>query len=413
MKTKKILFLSALDFKEKSIQVIRKTPEAYAQAGWDVYYVVARDTSKSGNYFYENEINPPGIIVHRFYMPFVRFYDCINNHLLRTIFSKIRGYIVIIKLAIYANRILKNNEVDVVYGYEMHGVLAVNFLGLFRNLRKVKVVSRFQGTLLKEKEKIKSILNWDGVLALYLPSDLCIMTDDGTQGDKFLKFIKSKNLQNYKFWVNGVDEQKMPLVMSEHLRQQLGVKADAIIAITVCRLESWKKVDRGLRLMAKVICDFNIKNILYIIVGDGSERGKLERLAYDLGIDKFVKFLGAIEHERVMSYLNVADFFISTYDFSNVGNPLLEAIRSNKIIFTLNNGDTSSWIKHKVNGFIYDVNDDLIGNMAVDVKSLLGDVSLKQEILKNVKKTEKEKLWTWEKRLDAEVMEVEKLCNHS
>jgi len=35
-----------LDFKEKSIQVIRKTPEAYIEAGWDVHYVVARDGFK-------------------------------------------------------------------------------------------------------------------------------------------------------------------------------------------------------------------------------------------------------------------------------------------------------------------------------------------------------------------------------
>lgn len=34
MEKKTILFLSALDFKEKSIQVIKKTPEAFVKAGW-------------------------------------------------------------------------------------------------------------------------------------------------------------------------------------------------------------------------------------------------------------------------------------------------------------------------------------------------------------------------------------------
>lgn len=50
---KKILFLSGLDFKDKSIQVIRKTPEAYVNSGWSVHYIVARDTSSKGNYYYE------------------------------------------------------------------------------------------------------------------------------------------------------------------------------------------------------------------------------------------------------------------------------------------------------------------------------------------------------------------------
>ena len=63
---KKILFLSALDFKEKSIQVIRKTPEAYAAAGGDVDYIVARDDVKNGNYSYEEVINPQNINVKLF-----------------------------------------------------------------------------------------------------------------------------------------------------------------------------------------------------------------------------------------------------------------------------------------------------------------------------------------------------------
>ena len=46
------------------------------------------------------------------------------------------------------------------------------------------------------------------------------------------------------------------------------------------------------------------------------------------------------------------------YTSTNVGNPLLEAIRHNKIIVTLNNGDTGDWIKHRVSGLIYDVDDD-------------------------------------------------------
>ena len=63
---KKILFLSAIDFKDKSIQVIRKTPEAYRDHGFDVSYVVARDNVSDGNYFYEQEINPDNLKIKRF-----------------------------------------------------------------------------------------------------------------------------------------------------------------------------------------------------------------------------------------------------------------------------------------------------------------------------------------------------------
>ncbi len=96
IKEKSILFLSANDFKEKSIQVIRKTPQAYIENGWNVNYIVARDNSKSGNYFYEKEINPKGARITRFYMPFGDIKDKVNNHVIKTIVSKIYGYISIL-----------------------------------------------------------------------------------------------------------------------------------------------------------------------------------------------------------------------------------------------------------------------------------------------------------------------------
>ena len=76
------------------------------------------------------------------------------------------------------------------------------------------------------------------------------------------------------------------------------------------------------------------------------------------------------------------------YESSNVGNPLLESIRLNKLILTLDNGGTSEWISHKVTGFIYPVDDvkDLtktatghescvIGKGTIDYKSLLPKVA--------------------------------------
>jgi len=412
-----ILFLSALDFKEKSIQVIRNTPEAYVRAGWDVYYVVARDNSKFGNYFYEQEINPEGVKVYRIYMPFTNYYDKIRSHTLRTIISKIRGYITIVRLAMVANKIMRNRKVDILYGYETHGVLAVNLLKLFGRLGNIKIISRFQGTfyiiiIIRAKKYFKALLNWDSFLALYLPSDLCIMTNDGTQGDIALKALNSKSLKNLKFWVNGVDEQKLPEDEINKVKKQLQIDSSKFIFLTVCRLEKWKRVDRGISVIAKLVHDYGIRNLQYYIVGDGTQKEGLESLTMNCGIEDYVKFVGAIKNEDVKNYLNIADIFISTYDSSNVGNPLLEAIRANKIIFTLNNGDTNKWIHHKVNGFIYDIDDELIDNMAKDISDLLNNNKMKRAILENIKLTEKEKLWTWKERMDAELQEVEKILSN-
>ena len=110
---KKILFLSALDFKEKSIQVIRKTPEAYAAAGWDVDYIVARDV-KNGNYSYEQKITPAKLRIG---------YKRLENF--RGLFKANRVFLnklavdAIVELCLRAKKFMKTKQYDVIYGYDI------------------------------------------------------------------------------------------------------------------------------------------------------------------------------------------------------------------------------------------------------------------------------------------------------
>ena len=399
---KGILFLSIMDFTDKGIQVVKLTPEYFAKNGWNVHYVVTRNNSKKGSYHYQDEISPLGVIVHRSDMPSCWLGERLNNHLLKTIYSKLRGYLAIIKLAWLGHRVLRNNKIDVIYGGGPHGTLAVHLLTLFGRGRGKSIVSRFYGTFLADKiikNNLRGIfLNWDEVLAFRLTTNLKIVTNDGTRGDVAVRAICPNNIHNLRFWVNGVD-----LIQNNN-----GVSKD-LQAITICRLVSWKRVDRALACVAKIVNDLYVKNFKYHVVGDGPEFSTLKRLAHELGIENNVIFHGALKHEEALKLLQQHELYLSTYDLSNVGNPLLEAIRANKIIFTLNNGDTSAWIKHRENGFIYDVDDSMIDRMAHDIVDLINTPSLSTKIKKNIKVTEKEKLWTWDERMQAEFIDIDKL----
>ena len=94
----RVLFLSSLDFKEKSIAVIRKTPEAYVAAGWDVTYIVARDTAANGNYSYEAVIDPEGMRIERFRWPIPRIRERLRGPLLAAA-MQVAWYGVVAKLA--------------------------------------------------------------------------------------------------------------------------------------------------------------------------------------------------------------------------------------------------------------------------------------------------------------------------
>ncbi len=413
MQQNHILFLSANDFKEKSIQVLRKTPEAFVKEGWNVTYIVARDYSKQGNYYYENEINLNGVKIIRFPFSLTKLRNRFTNKLVQTILTQIAGYIVILQLFVKAKKEIKNNKIDVVYGYEVHGVCANILLKKFKYLKNIKIVSRFQGTwigkYLEDKNYLKLILNFEDVYSLKSYADLCIMTNDGTKGKYALEKLKSRAFKNLKFWTNGVDNQLIPEEQYADLVEKYNPNKDKLIITSVSRLEEWKRVDRIILIISNLVNKHNFTKIKYLLIGEGGKIDEYKNLVKQNKLENYIEFIGAIDNKEVKKYLNLAEVFFSTYNLSNVGNPLLEAIRAHKIIFTLNNGDTSSWIHHNENGFIYDVNENLIEKMSLDLLEISTNKELKNKITQNIKKTETEKLWTWEERFVAEIYEVTKL----
>lgn len=419
-KIKRILFLSADDFKEKSIQVIRKTPEAYVRDGWDVTYIVLRDSSNKGNYYYEKPFDINGATVIRKNIPGTRLLNSIDNRYLSSIVIRIRRYLGIIYLVLYGASYLKRTEFDILYGYEQPGSVAAKFLSQIGFAKKAKLVLRFQGVVfvkewLKRGKWHRRITNFDTYYALKGPSDLCIMTNDGSQGDWVLDQIKAKH-KKIAFWSNGVDNFILDNNKKSELVEKYKPNGEYLI-VSVSRLDDHKRVDRCIRFFNKLVKSNSGKKFRYLIVGEGAKRNEFENLVTNLEIQDHVEFLGAINQSQVPFYMDVADAFISMYESSNVGNPLLEAIRLNKLIITLNNGGTGEWIQHKKTGMIYSVDDsqdltdgdyELIKNEFLEVLNSPSEVILMKERLKVL---ENRMLWSWEKRFNAELEAINKLIS--
>lgn len=409
---RRVLFLSGIDFKEKSIQVIRKTPEAYVRAGWLVDYVVARDGARLGNYFYESEINPEGVNIIRSYWPLEMFRNKLQKGFLYFFLSKVSGLMVVLKLFFDAKRLLQSNRYDVIYGYEVHGVLAVGLLRAFNLCDRSKVVTRFQGSFLhgylQGRNTKKLITNFDHIIAMKVQSDAIVMTNDGTQGDKAFASINPRGAEKMHFWVNGVDRLNVCEASVAIIREKYFLDGKFVL-MNVSRLEGWKRVERSLFILNEIVHGEGFKDVLLVIVGDGSELNNLFNLSEKLGLQDYVRFVGAVKQSEVVNYLATADAFLSFYDASNVGNPLLEAIRANKIIFTLANGDTGNWIEHTKNGFIYPPDSDYFKDVARDIVLVATNKAIASKVKAQVALLENKKLWTWEERLDAEVEMVSKL----
>ena len=103
----------------------------------------------------------------------------------------------------------------------------------------------------------------------------------------------------------------------------------------------------------------------------------------------------------VWKYYAFADIFLSLYDLSNVGNPLMDAMRHGKAIITIDVGDTKTVIQNEVNGILIPRSQS--NNIAPAIISLLSDKELRNSLGCNAQDYAKRNFWSWNNRMSAEL----------
>ncbi len=398
---KNIIFLSYLNLwsigKNKGAPSFYKTIEGYVMNGWNVILI---------NPKYDLGVTPKiegvkNITFKPIFYPLVKIKKI---GFLGRILNSVQGNYMFYKLS--KEVLMELNNQAVIYSYEVHGVKGGKKLKEKFNL---PFVSRFQGTVLApiKDNWINRLRKYPHFQALETAADITIMTDDGTQGDKVLRNLNNQSKQ-VLFWKNGVDisvkEQKDEMAIKK-LREEFALSPSDEILMTVSRLASWKKVNRAIEALSFIIKER--PNCKLIVVGDGDEKGSLIELTKKLNLTSHVIFAGAVPQTEVKNYLGLADIFLSLYDLSNVGNPLLEAMSCGKPIITLNVGDTALLIKNEVNGILLDIEN--LDRIPEYVNKILNDNQYAQELGNNAKSYAKEHFWSWNDRMNAELEVVNAL----
>jgi colanic acid/amylovoran biosynthesis glycosyltransferase len=93
---------------------------------------------------------------------------------------------------------------------------------------------------------------------------------------------------------------------------------EPIKILTIGRLVEKKGHEYIIRAIAKIIKKH--RNIEYIIAGDGPLEIKLKKFATELGIRKYIKFLGAVEQNEVLKLYQEAHIFALTSITANNGD---------------------------------------------------------------------------------------------
>jgi phosphatidyl-myo-inositol dimannoside synthase len=172
----------------------------------------------------------------------------------------------------------------------------------------------------------------------------------------------------------GVDTRRfVPAERDPGVRAELGW-GERPVLLTVGRLQKRKGQDHMIRALRKV--RQAIPDILYVIIGDGEERGYLEELVTREGLDEHVRLAGEVDDRQLIRCYQQCDLFVLANrqvgkDIEGFGMVLLEAQACGKPVIAGKSGGTGETMQVPETGRLVDGN--RLDELADTVVELLTD----------------------------------------
>ena len=304
------------------------------------------------------------------------------------------------------NRLCREDPADLVYGYEIYGVpVARKAADRFH----VPMVARFQGTLMSSRrhERLSSLRYYKHLAALRTPADLYVMTDDGTLGDEVLRDL-GHPAEKVLFLMNGVDRSILDAEPVD-VHATLGIGADAPLLLTVSRLMGWKRIDRAIDAVAELSRRGSGAHLA--VIGVGSLEDRLHQLVTERGLEGRVHFVGAVPRNELAGYYRAASMLLSLNDYTNLVNPVIEAMIVGCPVLALDVGGTDHLVRDGVNGILLHETDPVA--IAAQIERRLADRADLRSLGARAASWASENLWTWDQRMDAETQRLDVLIGET
>lgn len=115
--------------------------------------------------------------------------------------------------------------------------------------------------------------------------------------------------------------------------------------VSIGRMIHWKGFDLGLHAFSKFVEQY--PNAEYWFIGDGSERGLLERLAKKLGIKDKVRFWGEVKRDRVWQLLEESHVLVHPSLHDSGGMVVTESMGAGRPVICLDIGGPAHQVTHE------------------------------------------------------------------
>jgi len=153
---------------------------------------------------------------------------------------------------------------------------------------------------------------------------------------------------------DGFPEEKVKVIYNginlDKTGQQL--KARRSKAITKIGFVGRLSTEKGLNYLIEAVSILKNKmnDFVVLIIGDGPERKKLEKLTYENGVEDVICFLGY--KEKAWQYMQEFDLFVLPSLWEGFPNVIIEAMAQNVLVVATRVGGVPELIKDNETGFL-------------------------------------------------------------
>ena len=147
------------------------------------------------------------------------------------------------------------------------------------------------------------------------------------------------------------DEKNIDKEKQKEFKKQHGIGENTKVFLLLGRVAKEKSMDYSIRGFAMFINKHPEVDAKLIVVGDGPQRNELERLTHELGINKYVDFIGKVPASEVPFYYHLADIYTSASITETQGLTFMEAMASGTIVLARFDTNLSDTITDGQTGF--------------------------------------------------------------
>ncbi|OGI16475.1 MAG: hypothetical protein A3J63_01335 [Candidatus Moranbacteria bacterium RIFCSPHIGHO2_02_FULL_40_12b] len=202
-----------------------------------------------------------------------------------------------------------------------------------------------------------------------------------SQGLKELA-LKTDSKQNIDIVYNGIDTEEFSPVAVRPLRNDFKI-------ICVSRITARKGIKYLIEAVSKLVA--NSSDVKLEIIGEGDEKVNLENLVKELQLEKFVTFLGLVDHKKLPELYRQADIFVLPSLNEGMSNTILEAIASGLPIIATDTGGTKELVREGENGYIVQMKNS--DDIAEKIKLLINGKNLRENMSQKSREIAEQMSW--------------------